>query len=185
VSEIEFRAQTNACDNTNVMSHSHHDEPDHAAPWLVEVADGVFAYVQPDGTWWINNTGFIRGNRTVVSIDTCSTERRSRAYLDKVVDVAGEVPRILVNTHHHGDHTNRNCFLPFATVIGHAGCREEIIRSGIANYPGLFDPIEWGDLSPAAPFVTFTERMSVYVDDLAVELMYLTDAAHTTNDVVA
>src|SRR4051812_2356273 len=26
-----------------------------------EVADGVFAYVQPDGSWWINNTGFLVG----------------------------------------------------------------------------------------------------------------------------
>jgi cyclase len=167
------------------MSHSHHGESELSPPWLSEVADGVFAYVQPDGTWWINNTGFIRGSRTIVSIDTCSTERRTRAYLDRVVEVAGEVPRILVNTHHHGDHTNGNCFLPFATVIGHEECRDEIIRSGISDYPGLFDPIEWGDLVPAPPFVTFAERMNVYVDDLAVELMHLTDAAHTTNDVVA
>ena len=26
---------------------------------LEEVADGVFAYVQPDGSWMINNTGFL------------------------------------------------------------------------------------------------------------------------------
>lgn len=167
------------------MSRSHHDDPDLAPPWLREVADGVFAYVQPDGTWWINNTGFIRGTRMVVSIDTCSTERRTRAYLDKVVEVAGEAPRVLINTHHHGDHTNGNCFLPFATIIGHEECRNEIVRTGIADYPGLFDPIEWGALTPAAPFVTFTERMSVHVDDLAIELLHLTDAAHTTNDVVA
>jgi cyclase len=50
-------------------------------PRTVEVADGVYAYVQPDGTWWINNTGFLVGPRGVISIDTCSTERRTRAYL--------------------------------------------------------------------------------------------------------
>ena len=73
------------------MSSSQHDHPDLAPPWLHEVADGVFAYVQPDGTWWINNTGFIRGERTLLSVDTCSTERRTRAYLDKVEEVAGEL----------------------------------------------------------------------------------------------
>src|SRR2546430_10792649 len=26
-------------------------------PETREVADGVWAYIQPDGTWWINNTG--------------------------------------------------------------------------------------------------------------------------------
>ncbi len=167
------------------MSSSRHDHPDLAPPWLSEVADGVFAYVQPDGTWWINNTGFIRGERTLLSVDTCSTERRTRAYLDKVEEVAGEVPRVLVNTHHHGDHTNGNCLLPFATIIGHEGCREEIVRSGIQHYPALFDPVEWGDLTAAPPFVTFKDRLDVYVDDLRIELVHLTDAAHTTNDVVA
>ena len=100
-------------------SHIDHDHGDTAAlpPKVVEVADRVFAYVQPDGSWWINNTGFVR-RQTARScrIDTCSTERRTRAYLDAMVEtVAGLAPRVLVNTHHHGDHTNGNCLLPFAT----------------------------------------------------------------------
>lgn len=167
------------------MSGSHHDHPDLPPPWVSEVADGVFAYVQPDGSWWINNTGFIRGERTVLSIDTCSTERRTRDYLSKVEEIAGQVPRALVNTHHHGDHTNGNCLLPFATVIGHERCREEMLRSGILRPDGLFEPVDWGELTPAPPFVTFDRRLDVYVDDLKVELIHLTSAAHTTNDVVA
>lgn len=167
------------------MSSSQHDHPELPPPWVTEVADGIFAYVQPDGSWWINNTGFIRGARTVLSIDTCSTERRTRAYLAKVDEIAGQVPHVLVNTHHHGDHTNGNCLLPFATVIGHERCREEIMRAGIPRYEGLFEPVEWGDLSPAPPFVTFEHRLNVFVDDIKVELIHLTSAAHTTNDVVA
>src|ERR1700735_1222587 len=50
-------------------------------PRTVEVADGVYAYVQPDGTWWINNTGFVVGPQGVFGIDACSTERRTRASL--------------------------------------------------------------------------------------------------------
>lgn len=167
------------------MSSTHHDHPDLPPPWVSEVADGVFAYVQPDGSWWINNTGFIRGERTVLSIDTCSTERRTQAYLSKVEEIAGEVPRTLVNTHHHGDHTNGNCLLPFATVIGHERCREEMLQSGILRPDGLFEPVDWGELTPAPPFVTFDDRLHVYVDDLKVELIHLTSAAHTNNDVVA
>ena len=167
------------------MSSSHHDHPELGPPRVEEVADGVFAYVQPDGGWFINNTGFVRGARNVVSIDTCATERRTRAYLDRVTEVAGDVPRTLVNTHHHGDHTNGNCLLPYATVIGHQGCRDEIVRAGILRRDGLFEPVEWGDLSPAPPFVTFDQRLNVYVDDLRIELIHLTSAAHTTNDVVA
>lgn len=167
------------------MSSTHIDRTDLAPPWLSEVADGVFAYVQPDGSWWINNTGFVRGKRTVLSIDTCSTERRTRAYLSKVEEVAGQLPRLLVNTHHHGDHTNGNCFLPFSTIIGQERCREEMLKSGILRTGGIFEPVEWGSLSLAPPFVTFDRRLDVYVDDLKVELIHLTAAAHTTNDVVA
>src|ERR1700722_13649837 len=162
------------------MSSSHHDHHDLPPPWVGEVAPGVFAYVQPDGSWWINNTGFIRGDRTVVSIDTCSTERRTRAYLAKVEEIAGRIPTALVNTHHHGDHTHGNCFLPFATVIGHERCRDEILKSGIGPIDGLFEPVEWGDLRPAPPFVTFEHRLDIYVDDLKIELIHLTAAAHTT-----
>jgi cyclase len=55
--------------------------PDHAEippPELEEVSSGVFAYVQLDGSWGLNNTGFIVGEDGVTVIDTCFTERRSR-----------------------------------------------------------------------------------------------------------
>ena len=43
---------------------SHHAEGGRFAPpeTAVEVSDGIFAYVQPDGSWWINNTGFVVGS---------------------------------------------------------------------------------------------------------------------------
>lgn len=167
------------------MSTSHLDHPDLGPPWVAEVADGVFAYVQPDGSWWINNTGFVRGERTVLSIDTCATERRTRDYLSEVEQIAGRAPVALVNTHHHGDHTNGNCLLPFATIIGHERCREEMLRSGIMSTEGLFEPVEWGDLSCVPPFVTFDHKLDFYVGDLKIELIHLTAAGHTTNDVVA
>lgn len=158
---------------------------DLAAPRAIEVADGVFAYVQPDGGWWINSTGFIRGTNSVVSVDTCSTQRRSLAYLDTVRELTGGTPRVLINTHHHGDHTNGNCLVPGATIVGHRQCREEILATGIAHCDGLFEPVDWGELRPTPPVVTFEHRLNLFVDDLEVQLIHLSDAAHTTNDVVA
>ena len=169
------------------MSHSHGvDDRVLAPPHLEEVAEGVFAYVQPDGTWWINNAGFVAGPSMVVSFDTCATERRTRAYLDAVSSATGgRYPSMVVNTHHHGDHTNGNCLLAGATVVGHRRCREEIVKAGILRPDGLFEPVEWGALEPAAPSVTFESRLDVWVDDLLVELHHFGTAAHTTNDVVA
>jgi cyclase len=161
------------------------DSDDLAPPRVEEVADRVFAYVQPDGTWWINNAGFLVGSASVLSVDTCATERRTRAYLEEVRRRAGRPPSVLVNTHHHGDHTNGNCLAEGATIIAHARCREEMARTGIGRYDGVFDPVEWGELALALPQVTFERRLELFVDDLRVELIHVAEAAHTTNDVVA
>ena len=88
-------------------------------PQTREVSDCVFAYIQPDGTWWINNTGFLTGPQGVISIDTCSTERRTRAYRVAIAAITPAPVRAVVNTHHHGDHTFGNALFPAAAIIGH------------------------------------------------------------------
>ncbi|HLX88116.1 MAG TPA: MBL fold metallo-hydrolase, partial [Acidimicrobiales bacterium] len=157
-----------------------------APPRVEPVAEDVYAYVQPDGTWWINTTGFVVGPKAVLGIDTCATERRTRALLDAVAAAsAGRSPGTVVNTHHHGDHTNGNCLVPGATLVGHRRCREEMVTAGIVRPDGVFEPVEWGEITLSPPSVTFDERLDVYVDDLCVELHHFGTPAHTTNDVVA
>ena len=56
-------------------------------PTLEEVSDGVFAYVQLDGSWCLNNTGFLVGRDGVTAIDTCATEGRTRAFLEALSGV--------------------------------------------------------------------------------------------------
>jgi glyoxylase-like metal-dependent hydrolase (beta-lactamase superfamily II) len=97
---------------------------------LEEVSDGIYAYVQPDGSWWINNTGFFVGRRGVVSVDACSTERRTRAYLDAIASVTDQPVRTLINTHHHGDHTYGNYLCRRATIVAHEQCREQMRAFG-------------------------------------------------------
>jgi cyclase len=163
----------------------HHPDDQLSPPHLDEVADGIFAYVQPDGSWWINNTGFLVGSSGVTSIDTCSTERRTRAYLGAIATVTDRPVRTLINTHHHGDHTNGNWLLPASTVIGHRRCREALLASPVRPNEVVFGPVEWGELHQVAPFVTFDERIDLFVDDLAVELRYIGGPAHTVGDVIA
>jgi len=151
-------------------------------PKLVEVADRVFAYIQPDGSWWINNTGFVVGDRSVVSIDACSTRSRTRAYLAAIASVTPAPVTTLINTHHHGDHTHGNCLFDPVTIIGHERCRAEVINAGIRGNVGIWDPVEWGDLRVAPPTVTFTDRLRVWSDDLPLEVSYVGQPAHTTND---
>ena len=148
----------------------------------VEVSDGVYAYIQPDGSWYINNTGFLTGRHGVVSIDTCSTQARTGAYLAAVATVTSQPIRTLVNTHHHGDHTYGNCLLPAATIVGHERCRDEVIAAGPARNTGLFEDVEWGELTVTPPFLTYRDSITLWVDDLRCDVRYVGTPAHTTND---
>ena len=154
------------------------------APKLVEVADRVFAYIQPDGSWWINNTGFIAGEDSVVSVDACSTQRRTRAYLDRIASMTPAPVTTLINTHHHGDHTYGNSEFGPVTIIGHERCRAEVLSAGILGNVGIWEPVDWGDLRVAPPTVTFTDRLRAWSGDTPIEVSYVGQPAHTTNDSV-
>ena len=164
------------------MSYSGHEHPELGPAELVEVGDGVFAYIQPDGSWYINNTGFVVGRSSVISIDACSTERRTRAYLDAIASVSQAPVTMLVNTHHHGDHTYGNSLFSAATIIGHENCRAELIAFGTPRDTGIWDPVDWGAVTLAPPTLTFTDGVRLWSDDRPIEVSYVGQAAHTNND---
>jgi cyclase len=149
---------------------------------LQEVSDGIYAYLQPDGSWWINNTGFLVGRRGVVSVDACSTERRTRAYLDAISSVTDRPVRTLINTHHHGDHTFGNCLFTGATIVAHERCRQEMLAFGLPGQRPFWTEVDWGELELELPFLTYETGIRVYVDDLACEVRHVGTPAHTTND---
>jgi cyclase len=154
-------------------------------PETVEVADGVYAYVQPDGTWWINNTGFVVGPQGVFSIDACSTERRTRAYLAAIAEVTTAPVRTVLNTHHHGDHTFGNALFPAATIVAHERARAEAIAAGPARDLPFFENPDWGQLALEPPFLTFTDEIALHAGDTRITVRHVGTAAHTTNDVLA
>ena len=166
------------------MSSTHIDLPLLADPHVEEVSEGVYAYIQPDGSWFINNAGFVVGPRAITSIDACSTERRTRAYLDAIRMVSSRPVKTLVNTHHHGDHTHGNYLFTDATIVGHERCRKEIIAAGLPDYGGVLEEVDWGALELAPPFLTFTESVTLWAGDLACEVRHVGRPAHTTNDAV-
>lgn len=150
----------------------------------VEVSEDVYAYVQHDGSWWINNTGFLVGSRGVVSVDACSTEARTTAYLDAVARVSDQPVRTLINTHHHGDHTFGNYLFPTATIVGQERSRAAIRAWGRPRSAPYWTEVEWGDVELEPPFLTFEESVNVHVDDLLCEVRHLGLPAHTDNDAV-
>ncbi len=149
---------------------------------LREVADDVFVYWQPDGSWWINNAGFLTGPQGVISIDSCSTERRTRAYQEAIATVTAAPVRAVVNTHHHGDHTFGNCMFPGAAIVAQERARAEAIAFGEPRELPFWDGPDWGNLSLDPPFITFTDEIAVYAGDVRAQVRHVGTAAHTTND---
>jgi cyclase len=154
------------------------------SPRVEEVGDGLFAYVQPDGSWNVNNTGFLVGPDGVTSVDTCSTERRTRVYLDALARVTSRPVRTLLNTHHHPDHTTGNGLLPQATIVAHEKARAEMIALRGVHLAGVWEEFDAGDVPFTPPFLTFTDQVALWVCDRRCDVRHVGGPAHTTNDVI-
>ncbi|MFI9052801.1 MBL fold metallo-hydrolase [Streptomyces sp. NPDC053427] len=152
-------------------------------PYLTELAAGVNAFIQPDGGWCLNNAGFITDGDATLVVDTAATERRARLLRRRIAGSGAPTPRMLVNTHHHGDHTYGNSvFTPEATVIGHAACRRELLAAGRqlhAVWPG----VEYGDIRLTAPSLTFTDELTLHIGGIEVRLLH-PGVAHTPGDTI-
>jgi len=167
-----------------VSGHAHDARPLPPPSDATEVSDDVFAYIQGDGSWWINNTGFLVGSRGVVAVDACSTVARTEALLRTIRGISPLPVRTLVNTHHHGDHTFGNFLFDTATIVGHEGVRAAMAAFGPPRSAPFFTEVDWGEVELEPPFVTFTDRVRVWVDDLPCDVIHVGTPAHTTNDSV-
>lgn len=154
-----------------------------AEPRLEQVADGVYAYVQPDGGWCLNNAGVLVADGRSLLIDTAATERRILLLREAVASVADGEPDVIVNTHHHSDHTFGNSFFgPRTTIIAHEQTRSESAAAGL-GITALWPDVAWGAVSVRLPTVTFAESLSLHVGGLRAELFH-PGPAHSTNDTV-
>lgn len=152
-------------------------------PRVEDLGGGLYAYVQPDGGWMINNTGFLVGRTGTVAVDSCSTERRTRAFVGAMRAVSPGPVHTLVNTHSHPDHTAGNGWLPGATIVAHEATRAEVLAmASLPAMTGVFEPIDEGSLPSAPPFLTYRDGVTLWVDDLRCEVRHVGTPAHTTND---
>ncbi|MET9105824.1 MBL fold metallo-hydrolase [Streptomyces zhihengii] len=153
-------------------------------PYLVRLTPNVHAYVQPDGGWCLNNAGFVSDGESTLLVDTAATEHRARALLTALTGTGAPPPRIVVNTHHHGDHTYGNgVFLPEAVIAGHDACRREVLSAG-RQLHALWPETDFGDVRITPPDLTYNDRMTLHAGGSEVRLLHAGGAAHTLGDTV-
>ncbi|MFB7053575.1 MBL fold metallo-hydrolase [Streptomyces vinaceus] len=150
-------------------------------PYLVQPAAGVYAYVQPDGGWCLNNAGFVSDGGRTLLIDTAATERRALALREAIAGAGVPLPRTVVNTHHHGDHTYGNAvFAPEALILGHDNARTEQIAAG-HQLELIWPATDFGSVEITAPDLTYNDRTTLHLGGTEVRVIH-PGVAHTTGD---
>jgi glyoxylase-like metal-dependent hydrolase (beta-lactamase superfamily II) len=169
---------------------------------LHEIADGVWAYLQPDGGWGWSNAGLITGGDSSLLVDTLFDLRLTAEMLDQMraTTPAARSIATVVNTHANGDHCYGNSLLGDAEIIATARCAEEILQLPPATMAALlrsadslgaagqfaqkiFSPFSFEDVPLAVPTRTFEQQLELRVGDRAVLLLEV-GPAHTAGDAV-
>jgi len=186
---------TLGCGNTGAMGSEPHDHCPPAGA-LHEIVTGVWAWVQPDGSWWLNNAGAIAGvgddgthAAGTFVVDTCATFERTSAFLAAVAAATGDAPiTMAANTHQHGDHTYGNSVLPRTTVIiGHEAMRAGLLADPIIDgCPPVWSPVpDWGAVTRRVPSIAVRDSVTVYNGTRRIDLHHPGYPAHTTGDLIA
>ncbi|HYF47097.1 MAG TPA: MBL fold metallo-hydrolase [Acidimicrobiales bacterium] len=167
---------------------------------LHEVADGVFAWLQPDGGWGWSNAGLVRGDGGSLLVDTLFDLALTREMLEAMAPITATDPiETLVNTHANGDHCYGNQLVAEAEVIASAASAAEMDAlppsalavmtsldlgdAGNRYVRGAFGPFRFDDIEPPHPDRTFSGRLDVEVAGEPVELLEV-GPAHTAGDVL-
>jgi glyoxylase-like metal-dependent hydrolase (beta-lactamase superfamily II) len=167
---------------------------------LSEVADGVFAYLQPDGGWGWSNAGLVASSGGSLLVDTLFDLKLTQEMLDAMASVTSTKPiETLVNTHANGDHCYGNQLVTGAEVIASAASAAEMENLPPAAMAAMmagdfgpvlnrylndaFGPFEFEGIEPPRIDRTFEKELTVDVGGRRVDLIEV-GPAHTAGDVL-
>jgi cyclase len=169
---------------------------------LAEVGTGLYAYLQPNGSWGWSNAGLITSAGKSMLVDTLYTLDLTREMIEAMRRAIPATRSFdtLVNSHADGDHTWGNQLIEGAQIVATANALEEMedfspeeamrLRSGDAELglagrfsQYIFAPFDFSDVEVTLPTTTFTGTMTMQVGEKEVRL-YEVGPAHTRGDLI-
>jgi glyoxylase-like metal-dependent hydrolase (beta-lactamase superfamily II) len=169
---------------------------------LEDLGNGLYAYVQGDGSWGLSNAGLVSSREHSLLVDTLFDLPRTQRMLDRMARATPAARRIdtVVNTHANGDHCYGNALVGDARIIASKASSEEMAAVPAAVMAALlksaddlgeagrflrkaFGAFEFEGIQPTPPTETFEKRMDLAVGDHRVELIEV-GPAHTRGDVL-
>src|SRR5919106_421446 len=169
-----------------------------------QIADGVWAYLQPDGGWGRSNAGLIAGgdDATSLLVDTLFDLELTAEMLAALREATPAAERIatVVNTHANGDHCYGNALVAGADIVASEACAAEMARLPPAALADLmraapdmgetgaflldiFGAFRFDGVELIAPNRTFTGELELSIGDRPVHLIEV-GPAHTDGDVI-
>ena len=170
---------------------------------LIELGNGGYAWLQPDGGWGWSNAGLIVDGDACMVVDTLFDKPLTQTMLDAMraaEPAATKSYDFLVNTHSNGDHCNGNELVGDAQIIASEACLAEMANENpqmmldlIEAAPQMgdvgefflhcFSAFDFRDINRALPQHTFSGEMNLKVGDKDVNLKQV-GPAHTHGDVL-
>jgi cyclase len=169
-----------------------------------QIANGVWAYLQPDGGWGRSNAGLVASDDGVSSllVDTLFDLDLTGEMLSALRETTPAAARIasVVNTHANGDHCYGNALVAGAEIVASQACAAEMAALPPAALAGLmqaapdmgepgaflldiFGAFNFDDIELAAPNRTFTGELELSIGGRPVHLIEV-GPAHTEGDVI-
>ena len=167
---------------------------------LHEVADGVFAWLQPDGGWGWSNAGLLATDGGSLLVDTLFDLELTRTMLDAMAPITYTRPiGTLVNTHANGDHCYGNSLVTAAEVVTtEAAAREmgavppsalvALLQADMGEVTNdyvqqAFGSFTFEGITVPEPTRTFTGRLQIEIGGNQVHLEQV-GPAHTAGDLL-
>jgi cyclase len=172
---------------------------------LHDLGNGLYAYLQPDGSWGWSNAGLVVDGEATLLVDTLFDLKLTGEMLRTMRDAVPQARRIatLVNTHSNGDHTFGNQLVEGAVIVASAACAEEMRQLGPEHLAHLMrqaptlgaggrflldtmgpSRFDFEGITSVLPTRTFEDELTLHVGDKEVRLINV-GPAHTGGDVLA
>lgn len=169
---------------------------------LHEIGNGIYAYLQPDGSWGWSNAGLVVDGEHSLLVDTLFDLKLTEDMLRHMRRATPAAHRIdtLVNTHANGDHCWGNQLVAGAEIVTSRASAEEMAEVPAerlaylmrlaptlgelgAYLQRIFGSFDFEGITLTLPTRTFDGDLTLMVGSKAVQLLEV-GPAHTKGDVL-
>jgi glyoxylase-like metal-dependent hydrolase (beta-lactamase superfamily II) len=169
---------------------------------LQEIRNGVYAYLQPDGSWGLSNAGIITHGSHSLMVDTLFDLKLTDEMLDSMkaeIKAADSIDKLVI-THANGDHCFGSELFEKAEIITTKICAQQMsenqpqmLAALLKGAPdmgelgeflqNIFSAFTFDGIVPREPTRMFEDRLDLEIGGKEVNLIEV-GPAHTRSDIL-